>query len=78
MSSHVIMAACKVYQVAREVESKTGYNGIFTWAVIDALRLGNLSDESTYIDLLCSLPVRRGQTLVVAGKNKTDHLWFTN
>ncbi len=77
-SSHVIMAACKEYQVAREVESETGYNGIFTRAVIDALRSGNLSEESTYIDLLCSLPVRRGQTPVVAGKDKTDRLWFTN
>ncbi|KAK0224517.1 hypothetical protein EDD85DRAFT_859550 [Armillaria nabsnona] len=66
------------YQIAREVESETGYNGIFTRAVIDALRSGNLSEESTYIDLLCSLPVRRGQTPVVAGKNKSDRLWFKN
>ncbi|KAK0431843.1 caspase domain-containing protein [Armillaria borealis] len=78
MSSHVIMVACKEYEIAREVESETGYNGIFTRALIDALRSGNLSEESTYIDLLCSLPVRRGQTPVVAGKNKSDRLWFKN
>ncbi|SJL16870.1 uncharacterized protein ARMOST_20400 [Armillaria ostoyae] len=78
MSSHVIMAACKEYQIAREVESETGYNGIFTRAVIDALRSGNLSEESTYIDLLCSLPLRGWQTPVVAGKNKNDRLWFKN
>ncbi|KAK0224535.1 caspase domain-containing protein [Armillaria nabsnona] len=78
MSSHVILAACKEYQIAREVESETGYNGIFTRAIIDALRSGNLSEKSTYIDLLCSLPVRRGQTPVVAGKNKSDRLWFKN
>ncbi|PBK87186.1 hypothetical protein ARMGADRAFT_468828 [Armillaria gallica] len=78
MSSHVILAACKEYQIAREAESETGYNGIFTRAVIDALKSGNLSKESTYIDLLYSLPVRRGQTPVVAGKNKSDRLWFEN
>lgn len=55
MSSHVIMAACKDYQIAREVEGDTRYNGLFTWALIDALRSGNLSEELRYIDLLCSL-----------------------
>ncbi len=78
MSSHVIMAACKEYQIAREAESETGYNGIFTRAVIDALRSENLSEQSTYIDLLCSLPLRGRQTPVVAGKNKCDRLWFMN
>ncbi|PBK64285.1 hypothetical protein ARMSODRAFT_1007164 [Armillaria solidipes] len=78
MSSHVILAACKEYQIAREVEGETGYNGLFTRALIDALRSGNLSEESTYIDLLCSLRLRGGQTPVVAGKNKSDRLWFKN
>ncbi|PBK64311.1 hypothetical protein ARMSODRAFT_962149 [Armillaria solidipes] len=78
MSSHVIIAACKGYQIAREVEGEMGYNGIFTRALIDALRSGNLSEESTYIDLLCSLPLRGWQTPVVAGKNKNDRLWFKN
>ncbi len=59
-------------------KARRGYNGIFTWAVIDALKSGNLSEQSTYIDLLCSLPVRLGQTPVVAGKNKSDRLWFKN
>ncbi|SJL18677.1 uncharacterized protein ARMOST_22275 [Armillaria ostoyae] len=78
MSSHVIIAACKEYQIVREVESETGYNGIFTRALVDALRSGNLSEESTYIDLLCSLPLRGWQTPVAAGKNKRDRLWFKN
>ncbi|KAK0475671.1 caspase domain-containing protein [Armillaria luteobubalina] len=76
MSSHVILAACKEYQTARETEGETGYNGIFTRAVIDALRSGNLSEESTYIDLLYSLSLRGWQNPVVAGKNKSDRLWY--
>ncbi|KAK0215154.1 caspase domain-containing protein [Armillaria fumosa] len=78
MSSHVILAACKEYQTAREAEYETGYNGIFTRALVDSLRSGNLSEESTYIDLLYSLPLRGRQTPVVAGKNKCDRLWFKN
>ncbi|KAK0188287.1 caspase domain-containing protein [Armillaria mellea] len=78
MSSHVIMAACKEYQIARETDGPTGCNGIFTRALIDALRSGSLSEESTYIDLICSLPLRGRQTPVVAGKNKGDRLWFKN
>ncbi len=43
MSSHVILAVCKEHQIAREVESNTGYSRIFTQTIIDALRSGNLS-----------------------------------
>ncbi|KAK0213452.1 caspase domain-containing protein [Desarmillaria ectypa] len=76
MSSHVILAACKEYQIAKEVESETGYNGVFTQALIGTLRSENLREESTYVDLLFSLPLRRGQTPVVAGKHKCDRLWY--
>ncbi|KAK0460449.1 caspase domain-containing protein [Desarmillaria tabescens] len=76
MSSHVILAACKEYQTAKEVESETVYNGVFTRALIDTLRSGNLSKESTYVDLIFSLPWSRGQTPVVAGNHKWDRLWY--
>ncbi|KAG7442012.1 uncharacterized protein BT62DRAFT_955400 [Guyanagaster necrorhizus] len=76
MSSHVVLTACKEYQTAREVETERGYGGIFTHALIGTLRTGNLSEESTYVDLLFSLPRKRGQTPVVAGKHKRERLWY--
>ncbi|KAK0439290.1 caspase domain-containing protein [Desarmillaria tabescens] len=77
MSSYVVLTACKDYQVAKEVQNEAGYyNGIFTQGLIGTLRSGKLSQESTYVDLLFSLPQRRGQTPVVAGKHKRESLWY--
>ncbi|KAK0186415.1 caspase domain-containing protein [Armillaria mellea] len=78
MSSHVVLAACKEYQTAKEVESEAGYNGIFTQGLISTLRSESLSERSTYVDLLFSLPRRRGQTPIIAGKHKREQLWYKN
>ncbi|KAK0213817.1 caspase domain-containing protein [Armillaria fumosa] len=78
MSSHVILAACKEYQTAREAKSEAGYNGVFTQGLIGTLRSESLSEESTYVDLLFSLPRWRGQTPVIAGKHKRERLWHKN
>ncbi|SJL08892.1 uncharacterized protein ARMOST_12264 [Armillaria ostoyae] len=78
MSSHVVLAACKEYQTAKEVESEAGYNGVFTQGLISTLRSESLSEESTYVDLLFSLPRRRGQTPIIAGKHKRERLWYKN
>ncbi|KAG7451727.1 uncharacterized protein BT62DRAFT_263026 [Guyanagaster necrorhizus] len=54
---------------------KGGMEG-FSPTLIGTFRTGNLSEESTYVDLLFLLPRRRGQTPVVAGKHKRERLWY--
>lgn len=78
MSSHVVLAACKPYQTAKEEESDAGYNGAFTYALIGTLRSGNLPKEATYVEVLFSLPRRCGQTPVIAGKHKRERLWYND
>ncbi|KAK0471528.1 caspase domain-containing protein [Armillaria novae-zelandiae] len=80
MDSHIALAACKDYEYAKEVEGtqgKNGLNGVFTQALIPALKSADLNDESmTYYKLLTTLPVNDNQHPVIAGKHKNSRLWF--
>ncbi|PBK64094.1 hypothetical protein ARMSODRAFT_962578 [Armillaria solidipes] len=76
MTSHVVLAACKEYQFAREVKGKDGFNGFFTQALLRTLRSNDLTEESTYIDLIRALPCATYQSPVVAGKHKDACLWY--
>ncbi|KAK0489746.1 hypothetical protein EDD18DRAFT_1081062, partial [Armillaria luteobubalina] len=76
MTSHVVLAACKEYQFAREVKGKDGFSGFFTQALLRTLRSGDLTEESTYIDLIRALPGATFQSPVVAGRHKDARLWY--
>ncbi|KAK0474989.1 peptidase C14, caspase domain-containing protein [Armillaria luteobubalina] len=68
MDSHVILAACVDTEHAREKG-----NGVFTVALLEALKSNLLTRQSTYIDLLNALSVD-GQKPVLAGKHKNSQL----
>ncbi|KAK0215293.1 peptidase C14, caspase domain-containing protein [Armillaria nabsnona] len=79
MDSHVILAACKEYEHAREVEVEgdSKFNGVFTKALISALKSADLNDKSmTYYDLIATLPKNDTQHPVIAGKHMKSRLWF--
>ncbi|SJL08893.1 uncharacterized protein ARMOST_12265 [Armillaria ostoyae] len=76
MSSHVILAACKEYEFAKEVEVGESYHGFFTHSLVNALRSGSWTKELTYDGLVCNLPLGRKQTPVVAGDFKLERLWY--
>ncbi len=76
MSSHVILAACKDYEFAKEIEVQGSYHGFFTHSLVKALRSGSWTKELTYDDLVCNLPLGRKQTPVVAGDLKLERLWY--
>lgn len=74
MSSHVVLAACRDHEPAKEDPGKgTGsrWNGIST----SALKSDSLKEEATYADLICALKMNTAQTLVVAG-NAVARLWY--
>ncbi len=78
MDSHVVLAACKDYEQAREGEGNTKPNGVFTQALIPAFK-AHLNDKSmTYHKLLEALPKSLAQTPVLAGNHDLKHsrLWF--
>ncbi|KAK0188368.1 caspase domain-containing protein [Armillaria mellea] len=76
MDSHVVLAACREYEFAKEQRGKVGFNGVFTEDLVQTLKSGHLGEESTYADLAEALPRSRHQTPIVAGKNKYARLWF--
>ncbi|KAK0485613.1 caspase domain-containing protein [Armillaria luteobubalina] len=80
MDSHVILAACKSTELAKEVkgtEGDGGLHGVFTQALIDTLKSADLNDKSmTYYNLLAALPNNVTQHPVIAGKHKRWRLWF--
>ncbi|KAK0215284.1 peptidase C14, caspase domain-containing protein, partial [Armillaria nabsnona] len=79
MDSHVVLAACKEYQHAREVEvdGESKFNGVFTQDLISAFKSADLSDESmTYYKLIQGLPNNGTQHPVIAGKRMKSRLWF--
>ncbi|KAK0457623.1 hypothetical protein IW261DRAFT_1601099 [Armillaria novae-zelandiae] len=79
MYCHVVLAACKDYQLAKEVTIRDGESaGVFTDALVHTLRYGQLSRHSTYVDLQSALPSSNSQTPVVAGEHKTERIWFQN
>ncbi|SJK99314.1 uncharacterized protein ARMOST_02607 [Armillaria ostoyae] len=81
VDSHVVLAACKVYQFAKvkEVEGKAGeagYIGIFTDSLVRVLRSGYLKKETAYADLVHCFDKTSHQTPVVAGTHKDAHIWY--
>lgn len=79
MDSHVVLAACQEYEQAREVEGEgdSRVNGVFTEALISALKSADLNDKSmTYYKLIATLPKNPAQHPVIAGKHKGSRLWF--
>ncbi len=77
MDSHVVLAACKDYEKAREGEGDTKFSGVFTRALISAFKSPDLNDKSmTYYKLLKALPENPAQHPVIAGKHKHSRLWF--
>ncbi|KAK0485610.1 peptidase C14, caspase domain-containing protein [Armillaria luteobubalina] len=80
MNSHVILAACKSTELAKEVKGTEGdgeLHGVFTQALIDTLKSADLNDKSmTYYNLLAALPNNVTQHPVIAGKHRHSRLWF--
>ncbi|SJL12917.1 uncharacterized protein ARMOST_16350 [Armillaria ostoyae] len=74
-SSHVVLAACEEYQYAREAEDDAGIHGVFTKALVDALRSGQ-SRGTTYADLISKLPMWHFQTSFVTGDHKNEPIWY--
>ncbi|KAK0462798.1 hypothetical protein IW261DRAFT_1576159 [Armillaria novae-zelandiae] len=76
MGSHVVLAACRDYQFAKETQcGGGGYKGVFTTGIVRTLTSGTLGEGSTYVDLIKALPQWESQTPVVAGRRKNEHLW---
>lgn len=76
MGSHIVLAACRDYQLAKETEQDGhGYRGVFTSALVKTLTSGVLNEGSTYVDLIDALPKWDSQTPVVAGNRKKERLW---
>ncbi|KAK0433300.1 caspase domain-containing protein [Desarmillaria tabescens] len=75
MSSHVVLAACRDYQYAKETLEKDGYGGVFTKTLVSVLKSNNW-EEMTYVGLAERLNRDYFQTPVVAGDHKYEHLWY--
>ncbi|KAK0443279.1 hypothetical protein EV421DRAFT_1735883 [Armillaria borealis] len=80
MSSHVLLAACKDYETAKEGwGTGSHWNGIFTRALIEVLKSDKLMEGSTYADLIHAVKENMSQnttqTPVVAG-NADARLWY--
>ncbi len=78
MTSHIILAACQETEFAREDERKNGCSGIFTQALIEALKSDRLKAGSTYRDLVSSLqiPPSAAQRPIIAGRHTDERLWY--
>ncbi|PBK64974.1 hypothetical protein ARMSODRAFT_940725 [Armillaria solidipes] len=81
MKSHVVLAACKEHQYAKEKKVKredgmAGYIGSFTDSLLRVLRSGYWRKQPTYADLIHSLDKASRRTPVVAGKYKDARLWY--
>ncbi|KAK0435907.1 hypothetical protein EV421DRAFT_1834180 [Armillaria borealis] len=76
MGSHVILAACRDYQYAKETLGKEGYGGVFTRTLVSVLMSGGWKTETTYVELSEHLNQSCFQTPVVAGDHKYERLWY--
>ncbi|PBK84593.1 hypothetical protein ARMGADRAFT_1000319 [Armillaria gallica] len=76
MNSHVILAACREYQLTKEIRGKSGFHGVFTQSLLHTFRSGCLTKDATYTDLIDVLPWSDCQTPVVAGERKGTRLWY--
>ncbi len=78
MTSHVVLAACRTNESAKEELGTTGFHGVFTEALVRTLRSGDSDEISTYVDLVSSLNQSTTQVSVVAGRYKYAMLWYKN
>ncbi len=76
ISSHVVIAACQDYQVAKETLGKQGFGGVFTTTLVRVLRSGHWKKETTYGELTDHLNQSSTQTPAVAGIRKFERLWY--
>ncbi|KAK0505518.1 caspase domain-containing protein [Armillaria luteobubalina] len=82
MNSHIVLAACRDYQYAKEKKverpdgTPAGYIGIFTDSLVRVLRSGHYKKDTTYADLVSYFDKTAHQTPVVAGKYKGARLWY--
>ncbi|PBL01548.1 hypothetical protein ARMGADRAFT_953616 [Armillaria gallica] len=76
MGSHVILAACRDYQLVKETVGKDGCGGVFTSTLVRVLRSGAWKKETTYVGLTELLNQSFSQTPVVAGDHKHERLWY--
>ncbi|KAK0429553.1 caspase domain-containing protein [Armillaria borealis] len=80
MDSHVAFAACSMVERALELQGQKGTRGVFTQALLSALRYGTLGADASYLDLLDEIEVQwrhsKVQAPLVAGTHKTASLWF--
>ncbi|SJL04296.1 uncharacterized protein ARMOST_07657 [Armillaria ostoyae] len=76
MSSHVVLAACRDYQTAKETWGKEGFGGVFTTTLVRVLKSDHWKKETTYVELTHLLNQSYTQTPVVAGVHKFEGLWY--
>ncbi|KAK0429554.1 hypothetical protein EV421DRAFT_1865635 [Armillaria borealis] len=75
-ASHVILSSCRAgLQLSRERVFESGYNGVFTEALVRILRSGEMTSKSTYVDLMDAIPRLSGQTPWVGGDHRYSLLW---
>ncbi|KAK0217300.1 hypothetical protein IW262DRAFT_1299243 [Armillaria fumosa] len=65
MTSHVILAACREREIAKEERVETGLHGVFTESLVRTLKSGASNERST-------------QESAVAGRYKHAMLWYRN
>ncbi len=79
MTSHVVLAACAETQYAEEAPEggDNRWNGVFTQALVKALKSNGLKEDSTYVDLIraSKMPQNTVQRPVIAG-NSSARLWY--
>ncbi|KAK0443319.1 hypothetical protein EV421DRAFT_544368 [Armillaria borealis] len=78
MTSHVILAACREHEIAKEERGETGLHGVFTESLVRTLRSGAANERPTYVDLVSSLNRSTTQVSAVAGRYKDSMLWYQN
>ncbi|KAK0227267.1 caspase domain-containing protein [Armillaria nabsnona] len=78
MTSHVILAACREHEIAKEERGETGFHGVFTESLVRTLRSGASDERQTYVDLVSSLNRSTTQVSAVAGRYKHLMLWYQN
>ncbi len=76
MGSHVVLAACREYQIARETYLGNECRGDFTRQLVRVLRSGDWRKETTYVGLTKLLNQSFSQTPVVVGDHKDECLWY--
>ncbi|PBL01573.1 hypothetical protein ARMGADRAFT_1158313 [Armillaria gallica] len=76
MGSHVVLAACRDYQTAKEAGEGGRCGGIFTRRLVYVLTSGECTKETTYVGLTGLLSQSYLQTPVVAGDHIDERLWY--